>query len=66
MCVAMPQVADNAKECGDPGAIRTRDPQLRRLVVTNSQPRGNASVSWCLARSLVTATDALRRMEPQR
>ena len=38
---AISQLVDAAKESGDPGAIRTRDPQLRRLVLYPAELPGH-------------------------
>ena len=38
---AISQLVDEAKKSGDPGAIRTRDPQLRRLVLYPAELPGH-------------------------
>ena len=35
-----------ARKNGDPGAIRTRDPQLRRLVLYPAELPGHSGKSW--------------------
>ena len=47
------------EESGDPGAIRTRDPQLRRLVLYPAELPGHGGTYWIRTSDLCGVNTAL-------